>query len=273
MLYLVATPIGNLGDITFRAIETLKSVDLILCEDTRYSSRLLKHFNIQKPCKSFHKFNETYREAEILDLLKSGKTIALISDAGTPGISDPGENIVKRCVEEKILVTSIPGACAAISALCSSGLDTEKFQFCGFLPKKEGELRKALLEILEYKGTSICYESPNRIKDSISMIAALQPTRYVAIAKELTKIHEKIIRGQAIEVLKNLTENDCRGEIVLLIEGNKENHEAQWQQLTPEEHVVLIQDNYKISKQEAIKMAASQRGVSKRDIYKLVHHL
>lgn len=264
MLYLVATPIGNLSDITLRAIEIFKSCDYILCEDTRHTSHLLNHYQVHKPLKSYHKFNEAAREDVIIADLLSGKEIALTTDAGTPGISDPGMRLVKRCWEEGINVTSIPGACAAIAALTCSGLNTERFQFVGFLPRKVEELKKELREILIYPGTTICYESPNRLCDVLQHIDDLSADRQLAVARELTKKFEEIKQGTAKEILHYFSEHTLKGEIILLITG-KESQD--WLQLTPEEHVEYLTEQYGISRQEAIKMAAKQRGVSKRDIY------
>ncbi len=266
MLYLVATPIGNLSDITFRAVETLSMCDYILCEDTRYSLRLLQHYKIHKPCRSFHKFNEIQKENSLIDDLKSGKSIALISDAGTPGISDPGEHLVKRCIEENIPVTTIPGPCAAIAALSCSGFTTQKFQFYGFLPRTDKALKNTLLELLDYNGTSICYESPKRLSHTLHAIESLAPTRQLAIARELTKIHEEIIRGTATSLLQRY-ESGVKGEIVLLIEPNPNSGETSWQSLSPEEHVKEVEKTYHLSQRDAIKMVATLRGESKRSIY------
>jgi 16S rRNA (cytidine1402-2'-O)-methyltransferase len=271
MLFLVATPIGNLGDITHRALQTLAACDAILCEDTRYSSRLLQHYDIQKPCYSFHKFNESQKEDSLILQLKSGKKFALISDAGTPGIADPGELLVKRCVEESIPVTAIPGPCAAIAAVSCSGFSTQQFQFYGFLPRTENALKSALLEILPYKGTTICYESPKRLADTLTLLAELAPTRQIAVARELTKLHEEVARGTA-EILLSRYQNEIKGEIVLLIERNQETIEATWMQLAPEEHVKQVEQTYGLSKRDAIKMVATLRGQSKREIYNSLLH-
>ena len=222
MLYLIATPIGHLGDITFRAVELLRSVDYILCEDTRHSHHLLAHYGIQKPLKSYHKFNETSREEDLIADLKNGLNIALISDAGTPGICDPGLQLVKRCREEGIAVTALPGACAAILALAPSGLSSERFQFVGFLPKKASELRASLQEILQYAGTTVCYESPHRIEETLQALDSLAGTRPLAIARELTKTFEEYLRGTASELLAHFKAHPPRGEIVLLIAGETE---------------------------------------------------
>lgn len=271
MLYLVATPIGNLSDITFRAIETLKAVDYVLCEDTRHSLSLLKHYDIQKPLKSFHKFNESFKEDGVIEDLLSGKTIALISDAGTPGISDPGSQLVQQCVSQNIPVVAIPGACAAITAISCSGLSTDRFQFYGFLPKKAGELREVLQDLLMYPGTSICYESPHRLLDVLEMLIELAPERSLVVGRELTKKFEEMQRGTATELLALWKDRTVLGEIVLLIAGQTKKMTTDWSALTPDEHVALLQNDYNLSKNDAIKMAAELRGVPKRTIYNAVH--
>ncbi len=268
MLYLVSTPIGNLKDISFRAIEILQLCDLILCEDTRHSSILFNKYNIKKPLKSLHKFSESKRENEIVFLLREGKTIALVSDAGTPAISDPGERIVKKCVEESLPVTAIPGPAALINALVCSGLSTECFQFVGFLPKKTGELQNRLLDIIFYEGTSICYESPKRIKKVLEILAMLKPDRKVVIARELTKKFEEFIRGTAGQLLKTVQSRELKGELVLLVEGSASDL---WNQLTLEQHVQWLQDSFQITQKEAIKLAACIRHIPKREIYRRLH--
>ena len=268
MFYLVATPIGHLGDITLRAIEILKSCDYILCEDTRHSLSLLKHYDIHIPLKSYHKFNEASRESLILADLKAGQTIALISDAGTPGISDPGARIVQRCVEEAIAVVPIPGPCAAITALVASGLSTDRFQFFGFLPRKPSEFRTAIQEILGYPGTTICYESPQRLKNALKVLAEEAPTRLVVVARELTKKFEEFVRGTPAELLAHYEEHTLKGEIVLLIScATKDENDSQWEQWTPAEHVAHLSETLGLAKGEAIKLAAQQRKVPKRVIY------
>lgn len=273
MLSLVATPIGNLSDISFRAIKVLSECDYILCEDTRYSTRLLEHYNIQKPLKSLHKFNEASRVALIIEDLKNGKQVVLISDAGTPGISDPGEQLVREALQAGQTVTSIPGACAAIAALSCSGLSTTHFQFYGFLPRKEGELKQTLIEILNYSGTTICYESQQRLLKTIELLAELSEDSEIVIARELTKIHEEILRGKTAEVRNSLVNRVIKGEIVLLIKGSIIQKETDWSILSPEEHVNFIEKCYKLSHFEAVKMAAQLRGVPKREIYQKTEHL
>lgn len=267
MLYLVATPIGNLSDITFRAIETLKACDYILCEDTRHSLILLKHYDIHKPLKSFHKFNEATKEEAIIQDLLAGKSIALISDAGTPGISDPGMCLVAECVKNKIAVTSIPGPCAAIAALSCSGLNSDRFQFYGFLPKKAGELKGVLQEILSYPGTTICYESPKRLTSMLGALCEIDGERQIVIARELTKKFEEISRGSVKELWEQWRNREVLGEIILLISGHKPEMTQEWSSLSPEEHVAYLQNQFKLDKKDAIKMAAEMRGVPKREIY------
>lgn len=267
MLYLVATPIGNLKDITLRAVETLQSCDYILCEDTRHTLLLLKHYNILKPLKSFHKFNEALKEDAIVADLLSGKNIALVSDAGTPGISDPGTKLVQRCVAEGLQVQAIPGPCAAIVALSCSSFNTDRFQFFGFLPRKDNELRSVLQELLMYPGTSICYESARRLVNVLEVLSHLAPTREIAVGRELTKKFEEIQRGHAIDQLNYWKANTIKGEIVLLIAEDRSSKSDEWKTLTPQEHVALLQETYQLSHRDAIKMAAEIRGVPKRDIY------
>lgn len=267
MLYLVATPIGNLADITLRALEVLKTCDYILCEDTRHSLILLQHYQIKKPLKSYHKFNEASQAEAILCDLKSGKQICLISDAGTPGISDPGEDLIKLCIEHHLSYTAIPGPCAAIQALSCSGLPTGRFQFWGFLPRKENELKRDLQTIFSYEGTTICYESPHRLFKLLELIHAMQPRRLLVIARELTKKFEEIVRGFAEDLIKHWQDNLLKGEIVLLISPPSQENVQDWSSWTPEEHVQWMQDTYSLSRKEAIKLVADLRGVPKRQIY------
>lgn len=271
MLYVVATPLGNLDDFSFRAIETLKSCDYILCEDTRHSQTLLQHYAIKKPLVSFHKFSEAAKESQIIEDLKAGKQIALISDAGTPGISDPGTDLITACTKNEISVIPIPGPSAAITALCCSGLPTNRFQFYGFLPKKRGELQKALQEILMYPGTTICYEASLRIQATLESLKELSPKRQLVVAKELTKKFEQFFRGDA-EKLLTLWENSAqKGELVLLIEGKNEDDSDMWSAMTPTEHVAFLQKEYGMDQKEAVIAVAKLRGVPKREIYNTVH--
>jgi 16S rRNA (cytidine1402-2'-O)-methyltransferase len=267
MLYLVATPIGNLGDITLRALEVLRSCDYILCEDTRHSQILLHHYEIKKPLKSFHQFSEAALEEGIIQDLRNERKIALITDAGTPGISDPGSRLVKRCRKEGLRVTAIPGACAAIAALCCSGLDTNQFQFYGFLPRTKGKLKDVLIEILRYRGTSVCYESPKRLISLLTLINEIDPERGLVVLRELTKVFEEISSGTAAELLRSWKSRQVKGEIVLLISRSEDFKQLEWQKLTPEEHVKALEETYHISRNEAIKLAAKTRGIPKRSLY------
>ncbi|MBA2369204.1 MAG: 16S rRNA (cytidine(1402)-2'-O)-methyltransferase [Candidatus Protochlamydia sp.] len=270
MLFLVATPIGNLLDITFRAIETLKACDYILCEDTRHSIRLLHHYDIHKPLKSYHKFNESSLSTSILEDLHLGKNICLISDAGTPGISDPGTSLVQLCIENGLPVTAIPGPCAAIQALSCSGLPTEQFQFFGFLPRKEGKLKDALLSILAYSGTTICYEAPHRLIETLKLLENIQPERELVVARELTKKFEEIIRGKPHLLINRWLNEEPRGECVLIISPAPQKV-SEWNDWSPEEHVKWVEDAYSLSRKEAIKLVAEMRQVPKKNIYNLFH--
>lgn len=273
MLYIVATPIGNLDDISFRAVETLKSCDYILCEDSRHSLILLKHYQIHKPLKSFHKFSESAKQNEIIEDLKNGLQIALISDAGTPGISDPGTKLIHACIENQIRITPVPGACAAITALTCSGMATDRFQFLGFLPRKSGDLKKMLIDLLSYSGTTICYESPNRLVNVLTMINGIDPDRFLVVARELTKKFEELQRGNATQLIDYWKAHPLKGEIVLLISGQSTDRSDQeeWSSLTPQEHVEKMQSTYGITRNEAILAVAKMRGVSKRTIYNEIH--
>lgn len=262
-LYLVATPIGNLSDMTPRAIDVLCRSAYILCEDTRHSRPLLSHFAIDRPLVSYHKFNEAEREEQILTDLTEEKEISLIADAGTPAISDPGERLVKKCRELSVKVVPIPGACAAITALCASGLMTARFQFIGFLPRKEHSLRRLLLDLLSYEGTTICYESPYRLKKVLQTISEIAPDRIVTVAREMTKKFEEFVTGTAGSV-----EINAKGECVLLIAPAAENERKNWAESTPEQHVQHIQSTYQLSKKEAIKIVANLRSICRRDLYK-----
>ncbi len=217
MLYLIATPIGTLADISFRALKTIEECDYLLCEDTRHTQKLLHHYELRKPLKSYHAFNEAAREKNILADLKEGKTIGLLSDAGTPGISDPGMRLVKRCHEEGLALSAIPGPCAAIMALICSGFTTERFQFLGFLPVKKGKRGLLLQEALEYPGTTIAYESPYRILSTLEILQELAPEHPIALARELTKKFEQIHRGTPLTLRAEWKEKAPKGEFVLLI--------------------------------------------------------
>jgi 16S rRNA (cytidine1402-2'-O)-methyltransferase len=266
MLYLVATPIGNLADISFRAVETLKRCTYILCEDTRHSRILLERYEIQTPLKSFHRFNEASVEDAVIADLRAGKSIALISDAGTPLISDPGHALVARCRKEEIQVTAIPGACAAIQALVLSGLSAEQFQCIGFLPKKEKERHVALAHALLYAGVTIAYESPHRIEETLLEMQKMAPERKLSIGRELTKMHEEMLEGTAHELLEHFKKHPPRGECVLLISSPEK--KIVLEHLSLQELVEMFQKDLHLSKMEAIKMAAHLRDLPKREVYK-----
>jgi 16S rRNA (cytidine1402-2'-O)-methyltransferase len=219
MLFLIATPIGNLKDISLRALETLQACDYLLCEDTRHTRILLTHYQLKIPLKSFHLFNEASKEEQVIEDLKNGKKVGLVSDAGTPGISDPGERLVKRCRAEEISVIPIPGPSAAIAALSASGLETGRFQFFGFLPKKKGKLTRLLEEILTYEGTTVCYESPYRLVGTLKILTQLHPERECVVAREITKKFETYRKGSAHTLLEYFSRTPPKGEIVLLISG------------------------------------------------------
>ena len=218
-LYLVATPIGNLEDITLRAVRTLRECDLVAAEDTRHTGQLLKHLGISKPLLSYFQFNEARRSEEILDRLRRGEKVALVSDAGTPGISDPGERVVKAALAAGFRVESVPGPCALVAALTASGLSTNEFHFIGFLPHKPGQRRKALERLQQVPGTAVIYESPYRISKLLGELQEIFPGRQVVLARELTKKFEEFLRGRPSELLEVLQKRSIKGEFVVLIEG------------------------------------------------------
>lgn len=265
-LYLVATPIGNLSDMTFRAIDILKTVDYIFAEDTRVTKVLLSHFNIETTLKSYHSFNEAIKAEEIINLLSEGKNIALVSDAGMPGISDPGYLIAKLAIENKYNVISIPGANAALTALVASGLPSEKFYFYGFLKHKSSQKEKELELLINYKDTIIFYESPHRIKETISIMYKVFKNRNIVIAREITKKFEEYIRG-SLEELINF-DYEYKGEIVIILEGAKEEQNIiELNNLTIIEHFNYYIDNGNDQK-EAMKLVAKDRKISKSEVYK-----
>ena len=217
MLYLVATPIGNLGDITQRALDTLRSVDLIAAEDTRHSGHLLRHFSIQKPLVSYHEHNEARRTAELIEQLAAGKSIAIISDAGLPGISDPGHRLLRACIKRGLPYTILPGPSAVLTALIGSGFDAEKFFYGGFLPPKSGGRERDLLAAAEREETSVFFESPHRLVKTLAVCAEKFPDRLLCVARELTKTFEEYRRGTGPELLAHYTEHPPKGEIVFLV--------------------------------------------------------
>ncbi len=266
-LYIVATPIGNLEDITIRAIETLKKVDLIAAEDTRHTLGLLNHFNISKPLISYHRHNEETRVNELIEKLRNGDNIALVSDAGTPGISDPGEEIIKNCINENIKIIPIPGACAMVNALICSGLDTKEFTFLGFLPLNKKLRKNKLEEIKNSNKTIILYEAPHKLKNTLEDLQNILDNRKITIAREITKIYEEFIRGTALEILSNI--NNIKGEIVLIIEKNeniKLSDEEFFKNMTLEEHYNFYMQKGMLKK-DIIKKIAKDKNVNKNEIY------
>jgi 16S rRNA (cytidine1402-2'-O)-methyltransferase len=219
MLYVVATPIGNLGDITLRALDLLKSVDLIAAEDTRHSGILLKHFGIKKPFISYHEHNEAARTAELAERLVRGQNVALITDAGTPGLSDPGLRLVRECIQRELPFTVIPGPSSILTALLGSGFSTDKFSFCGFLPVKSGKRERELRAALERDATTIFFESPYRLTKTLAVCMDVMPDRHLCVARELTKKFEEFRRGTASELLAHYQAHPPKGEIVLVISG------------------------------------------------------
>ena len=265
-LYVVATPIGNLEDITLRAINVLKSVDLIAAEDTRHTLKLLNHLEISKPLISYHRHNEELRVDLLIEKLKEGQDIALVSDAGTPGICDPGEEIVKRCIEEGIEIIPIPGACAIINALICSGLDTKEFIFIGFLPLNKKLRKNKLKEIKEATKTIIIYEAPHKLKATLMDLKEIVGNRKIVLARELTKIHEEFIRGEIDDIISNV--DNLKGEMVILIEkAEVSNNDFDYNSITLEEHYKIYEEQG-LDKKEIIKKIAKDRKVNKNEIYK-----
>lgn len=267
ILYIIATPIGNLEDITLRAIRILKEVDLIAAEDTRHTLKLLNHLEISKPLISYHRHNEEIRTEELIKELKTGKNIGLVSDAGTPGICDPGEEIIKKCIEESIKVVPIPGACAMINALITSGISTKEFIFLGFLPLNKKSRKEKLEEIKNANKTIILYEAPHKLKSTLNDLSLILEDRSVVLARELTKIHEEYIRGTVKELMEK-TDN-LKGEMILIIEKNNKDNEEELNSLnnlTLEEHYNFYEKRG-LNKKEIIKKIAKDRNVSKNEIY------
>lgn len=270
-LYLCATPIGNLEDITFRVLRTLKEVDLIAAEDTRNSIKLLNHFEIKTPMTSYHEFNKIEKAYKLVDLMREGKNIALITDAGTPGISDPGEDIVRICYEEGIPVTSLPGPVACVTALTMSGQETRRFAFEAFLPRDKKERAKILEDLKSETRTIVMYEAPHRLVRTLEELRDTLGNRELTICKELTKKHEKKHKTTIEDALRLYEEQEPRGEYVLVIKGKsheqiQEEARASWEEMSIEDHMEYYLSQG-IDKKEAMKLVAKDRGVSKRDIY------
>lgn len=273
-LYLCATPIGNLEDITFRVIRTLKEADVIAAEDTRNSIKLLNHFEIKTPLTSYHEFNKYDKAKVLVNRMLEGENVALITDAGTPGISDPGEELVKQCYEAGIEVTSLPGAAACITALTLSGLSTRRFAFEAFLPNDKKEKAAILEELKTETRTIIIYEAPHRLKKTIDELYAALGNRRMTAVKELTKLHENVFVTNFEEALAYYEENEPRGEYVLVIEGKKieelkKEKEASFKEMDINEHMKLYMDKG-MDKKEAMKAVAVDRGIPKREVYKML---
>ena len=269
-LFLVATPIGNLEDITFRAINTLKEVDLIAAEDTRHTLKLLNYYEIKKPLISYHRHNEEIKVDTLIEKLEEGQNIALVSDAGTPVICDPGEEIVKEAIKKEIEIIPIPGACALVNALISSGLDTKEFSFYGFLPLNKKLRKEKLEEIKKDNKTIILYEAPHKLMSTLKDLEKILENRKIVIARELTKIHEEFLRGTVTELIEKYKEP--KGEHIIIIEGNCIKEETEEEKSIKE---MPIEEHYKyyekqgLSKNEIIKKIAKDKGVPKNEIYQM----
>jgi 16S rRNA (cytidine1402-2'-O)-methyltransferase len=269
-LYLVATPIGNLEDITLRALRILKEVDQIACEDTRHSLKLLNHFGIQKPLISYHEHNEITRAAELVHAMEQGAAIALISDAGMPLVSDPGHRLVTLAIRHHIPVVPIPGAAALLAALSASGLPSEEFLFLGFLPGRSGERRRALEHLRIEDRTLVFYEAPHRIAETVADAREILGDRPACLARELTKVHEEFRRGRLSQLEEELAERPVKGEITLII-GAPEHAAGGAQTDTSQTLAARVEElmhQAKLDRKEALKLAAKERGIPKRDAYK-----
>lgn len=270
-LYLCATPIGNLEDITLRVLNTLRSVDIIACEDTRHTLGLLNHYDIKARLTSYHEHNKYDKAYALAAELKAGKNIALVTDAGTPGISDPGEELVRVCMEEGIEVTSLPGASALVTALSMCGLSSRRFVFEGFLPADKKDRQKALTRLRGEVRTIVIYEAPHHIKKTLKDLTETLGERNIRICRELTKIHESVMAFTISEAIRYFEEEEPRGEMVIVIEGADEEEllrekQAQMSEMTLEEHMSIYLAEG-MSEKDAMKAVAADRGIPKRDIY------
>lgn len=273
-LYICATPIGNLEDITWRVIRTLKEVDLIAAEDTRHSRKLLNYFKIATPLTSYHEHNKYDKAKELIKKMRVGENIALITDAGTPAISDPGEVFVKMCCEENIEVTSLPGATACITALTLSALSSKRFSFEGFLPREKKQRKEILNQIKNEERTILFYEAPHHLKETLQEIYEKVGNRKIVVCRELTKKYETVFRGTMEEIIEYYRKNDPRGEYVLVLDGiNKtkkiQEEQKNWKEIDLKEHM-KIYENKGLCKKDAMKQVARDRGISRREIYKLL---
>lgn len=270
-LYLCATPIGNLEDMTFRVVRTLQEVDLIAAEDTRNSIKLLNHFDIHTPMTSYHEYNKIEKGRSLVKRLLEGQNIALITDAGTPGISDPGEELVRMCQEAGITVTSLPGACACVTALTISGLPTRRFCFEAFLPTDKKERKAVLEELVDETRTTVIYEAPHRLKKTLQELLDILGNRRVTVCRELTKKYETAFATTLQDAIAFYGQQEPKGECVLVLEGRSresliEEQQKSFQEMTIPEHMKLYEDQG-MDRKEAMKQVAKDRGVGKRDIY------
>ncbi|WP_044736576.1 16S rRNA (cytidine(1402)-2'-O)-methyltransferase [Geobacillus kaustophilus] len=276
-LYIVPTPIGNLEDMTFRAVRTLQEADVIAAEDTRQTKKLLAHFGIHTPLVSYHEHNKYASGRQLVEWLKEGKTVALVSDAGMPGISDPGYELIVAALAERCRVVPLPGANAALTALVASGLPTDRFLFVGFLERAKKEKKEQLLSLKTAAETLIFYEAPHRLKETLALMYDIFGNRRIALGRELTKRFEEFIRGDLSDAVAWAEEHDIRGEFCLIVEGardgNKQEQEGEewWQPLSLVEHVDYYIREHSLSVKEAVKQAASDRNMSKRDVYRQYH--
>lgn len=268
-LYLVATPIGNLDDMTFRAVKVLSECDFIAAEDTRVTAKLLSSYDIKKPCVTYEEHTKRTAGEMILSRLKNGESCALVTDAGTPAISDPGEDLVRLCAENDIKVIAIPGACAAVNALALSGLSTRRFVFEGFLEGKDNAKKERLNDLSSEERSIIFYEAPHRLKETLSMMAqAFGGDRKVAICRELTKRNEEVLRLSLKNAIEHFDINEPRGEFVIVSEGRKNDVDAFWAEMTVPEHVLYYCQKMGLDKMSAVKAAARDRGLPKNAVYK-----
>ena len=269
-IYLVATPIGNLEDITLRALRILKEADLIACEDTRQTQKLLNHFGITTSTISYHEHNEAARAHELVEQAQRGRAIAIVSDAGMPGISDPGYRVVSLALEHGIPVIPVPGASALVASLAASGLPTDSFRFHGFLPAKQGQRRRALEEIGDSSETEVFYEAPHRLAETLQdIVAVLGPSRPVVVAREITKLHEEFLRGRADQISQQLQKKEVRGEITLLIgKAADEDKIAASPTQSLGQRMAELMRQQKLEEKDALKLVAKERGVSKSEAYR-----
>ena len=268
-LYLVATPIGNLEDITLRALRVLKEVDLIACEDTRHTRRMLDHLGINKRTVSYHEYNEQARAVELVERMVGGESIAVVTDAGTPGISDPAYRIVRAAIERGVTVVPVPGATAIIAALIASGLPTNSFLFTGFLPQKRGARRTRLNDLKTEQATLVLYEAPHRIRETLVDLLEIFGDRDAAVCRELTKLYEQFIRGKLSELIGHFESNQPRGEMTLVIAGYRDDNFLRVGDVSISEQVEQLMRDRQLSRNDALKAAAASRGLSKREAYQL----